>query len=91
MGDFTGFVNVGEARALCESGWPNGSGEPGTLAEGECATEGALARCRVQFDYIAIDYFYEGFADTETRADPIAPLSAACTKVGGTLERPPFP
>lgn len=84
------FVVLSEARAVCAAGWLRDGKRPGTFAEGACSTDAALARCSVSRDYLELDYFYEGFADTETRDDPLVPLTTLCGKAGGTLEKPPF-
>jgi hypothetical protein len=89
-GNTEAFVALDEARVVCAAGWNGDGTKPGTFAEGACSTDAALARCRVPRGYLELDYFYEGFADTATREDPLVPLTTLCGKSPGTLEEPPF-
>jgi hypothetical protein len=81
--------DLSEARELCSEGRSQ-TGVAGTFEAGACPTDAALARCSQNFGYIAIDYYYDGFADTETLDDPLAPIATACSNAQGTLERAPF-
>ena len=90
VGNTEAFIALDDARAICTAGWSGDGTKPGTFAEGACSTDAALARCRVTRNYLELDYFYEGFADTETREDPLLPLTTLCGKSSGTLEEPPF-
>ncbi|HWA71637.1 MAG TPA: hypothetical protein VG937_04875 [Polyangiaceae bacterium] len=89
-GNVEAFVALDEARLLCAGGWNGDSTKPGTFGEGACPTDGALARCSLPRGYLQLNYYYEGFADTETLEDPLAPLTKACQTSMGTLEKPPF-
>lgn len=89
-GNTVAFVALDEARALCAAGWAGDGERPGTFAEGECATDAALARCSISREYMELDYYYEGFADTATLEDPLTPLTTLCKNSSGTLEVPPF-
>jgi hypothetical protein len=89
-GNVEAFVALDEARVLCAGGWNGDSTKPGTFGEGACPTDGALARCSAPRGYLQLTYYYEGFADTETLEDPLAPLTKACQTSMGTLEKPPF-
>lgn len=89
-GSIDAFVAVDEARVICAAGWSGDSTKPGTFGEGPCATDAALARCRDSRGYIELDYYYEGFADTETADDPLVPLTALCKQSTGAIEVPPF-
>jgi len=89
-GNVEAFVALNEARVLCAGGWNGDSTKPGTFGEGACSADGALARCSIPRGYLQLTYYYEGFADTETLEEPLAPLTKACQTSKGTLEKPPF-
>lgn len=89
-GNVDAFVAVDEARIICAAGWSGDSKKPGTFAEGACATDAALARCRISHGYLAFHYYYEGFASTATLDDPLLPLTALCKQSTGATEVPPF-
>ena len=84
------FVALDEARAVCAAGWAGDGTKSGTFAEGACATDAALARCRIPRSHLELHYYYEGFADSETLEDPIPPLATLCQKSTGTHEQAPF-
>jgi hypothetical protein len=89
-GGVDAFVALDEARAVCAAGWSGDSSKPGRFAEGACASEEALARCSISRGYLELDYYYPGFADSETLEDPIPPLVMLCQQSQGTLKTPPF-
>jgi hypothetical protein len=82
-------VNSSSAQTLCSEGW-NGSGNAGVFDAVACPTDDAIARCRREASYIELDYYYTGFADTDTIANPLTKLATACEAQSGMLEVPPF-
>jgi hypothetical protein len=85
QGDATAFVDLPSARKSCAAGWPGGADAPGVFSGDACSVETALGRCYTQTHtlprLITLDYYYEGFADTDTRTEPLKLLESLCAAV----------
>ncbi|MGC4088915.1 MAG: hypothetical protein QM756_13655 [Polyangiaceae bacterium] len=105
-GEASAFVDLGEARAACTQGWPGDPAVAGTFGEGHCVPDDALGRCVTQTHTLPIlatvDYYYPGFATTDTLEDPESLLKELCARVESNAaaagqevtsiyQSPPFP